>query len=94
VKNNDLVTPPLEAGILDGVSRQMVIDLASDQGLSCTQRLFEPGELHSADECFITSTTREVMPVRKVDHQTFKAPGPVTAKVMAQYRECVRRTCK
>ncbi|MBU0755008.1 MAG: aminotransferase class IV, partial [Planctomycetes bacterium] len=89
-KKGGLITPPLEAGILDGVSRHIVMGLAKEQGIPCTEKLFGPAELHGADECFITSTTREVMPVRRVDRHPYDAPGPITCRLLECYQNYVR----
>jgi branched-chain amino acid aminotransferase len=93
VKEGMLYTPPLEAGILDGVSRYMVMELALRFGIDCKEKLFESKELHAADEVFLTSTTREVMPVREMDQQPIPAPGPITSKLLAGFREYVRELC-
>jgi len=84
-----LVTPPLEAGILDGVSRHVVILLAEREGIPFEARSFGVEELHRAQECFLTSTTREIMPVREVDGRPYRAPGPVTARLMERWRAYV-----
>lgn len=86
VRGGELVTPPVEAGILDGVSRHMVIDLARENGIVCHESLFKPEDLHNADECFITSTTREVMPVSTIDGHEIPAPGPITRSMMSLYK--------
>jgi branched-chain amino acid aminotransferase len=90
VKGGRLITPPVEAGILDGVSRYIAMELAEKNGIPVELDHFGPSVLGDADECFLTSTTREVMPVRKVDDYTFSAPGPVTSRLMALYREYVQ----
>ena len=89
VEDGVLVTPPLEAGILDGVSRHVVIALAEREGIPFDARSFGVEELHRAQECFLTSTTREIMPVREVDGRTYPAPGPVTARLMDRWRAYV-----
>lgn len=81
-----LVSPPVEAGLLDGITRGIVLELAEKEGILCEERLFGVDELRAADECFLSSTTREVMPVCKVDEQPFAAPGPVTRRLMDLYR--------
>jgi branched-chain amino acid aminotransferase len=93
VKEGTLYTPPLEAGILDGVSRYVAMELAVRLAVDCTERLFGPEELHAADEVFLTSTTREVMPVREVDQKPIPSPGPVTTRLLREFREYVRQLC-
>ncbi|MFH2001979.1 MAG: aminotransferase class IV [Planctomycetota bacterium] len=92
VKGGGLVTPPVEAGILDGVSRHLVMELARENTIPCSETLFEPEALHLADECFITSTTREVMPVRSVDGHPIPAPGVLTCRLMALYKDLASRS--
>jgi branched-chain amino acid aminotransferase len=81
-----LVTPPVEAGLLDGITRGIVLELAEREGIPFEERLFGVDDLRAADECFLSSTTREVMPVCRLDDQVLEAPGPLTRKVMDLYR--------
>ena len=90
VKDGALITPPVEAGILDGVLRHTVLELAAKDGIECREELFGTEAFQSAEECFITSTTREVMPVRLVDQVELPAPGPVTKGMMERYKDFVR----
>ena len=84
-------TAPLDAGLLAGVTRAFVLDLA--RGLDYRTReeaLFEE-DLASADEAFLTSTTREIVPVVRVDTQTIGAgvPGPITRALIAEFHKLV-----
>ena len=82
-----LKTPPPEAGLLEGVTRALTLDLAIADGVPCKEVQFTPQELLEADECFITSTTKEILPVRQVDDREFSVvPGPVTKRLMQAYR--------
>jgi branched-chain amino acid aminotransferase len=82
-----LKTPPPEAGLLEGVTRALTLELAIAESVPWKEVQFTPQELLEADECFITSTTKEILPVRQVDDRTFSSvPGPVTAKLMRAYR--------
>jgi len=87
VNDNVLITPPEEAGILDGVSRYITIKLAADNDINCKEALFGPKILHEADESFLTSTTRDIMPIRKVDSFDIRSPGPITLRLMNLYRD-------
>ena len=90
IHRGKLRTPPPEAGLLEGVTRALVLDLAASTGLPCEQIQFAPAELLSSDECFITSTTKEILPVSHVDSKAFAVvPGPVTKRLMHAYREFV-----
>ena len=85
VKDGDLCTPPLEEHILASITRQLVIDATDARERSCTLE-----ELYRADEVFLASTVREVMPVVAVDDHTFEAPGPVTERTRAAVAERIR----
>jgi branched-chain amino acid aminotransferase len=84
----ELRTPALEVGILDGVTRAKVLELCRRHGIGCRELEFLAAEeLRGADEVFITSATRGVLPVREVDGGTIGdgRPGPVTRRIMALY---------
>jgi len=76
----ELRTPPLGAGVLPGVTRSLILELAE-----VTEIELRLEELLAADEVFVTSSVREVMPVRAVDDQRF-APGPAAARLQADLR--------
>ncbi len=84
-----LITPSLEAGILDGITRAAVIELAPAEGVNVELAALTPEELCSADEVFLTSTIREILPVREVDGRAVRAPGPVTRRLHAAFRKRV-----
>jgi len=88
VKQGGLLTPPLDAGILPGVTRALVLELAREIGLSAREETLRVADLLAADEVFITSTLKEACPVRAVDGQPVGAvrPGPVTVQVLRAYR--------
>jgi branched-chain amino acid aminotransferase len=87
VKNRALFTPPLSAGALYGITRQTVIDLAEEAGL----KVFEPNltryDLFNADECFLTGTGAELIPVVKIDGRVIGTgkPGPITRRLEEDY---------
>lgn len=85
-----LHTPSLDCGILAGVTRGLVIELARASGIEVRQGRYAPEELAAADEIFITNSTMEVMPVCSLDGKTFEAGG-ISRKIRAAYREEVRR---
>jgi branched-chain amino acid aminotransferase len=93
VKGGSLLTPPLIAGILEGVTRDLVIRLAEKAGVTVFEEMFTEVQLWQAEEAFITNTTMEVMPVAEVDGHRIGSgfPGPVTAKLAAAYKEEVKR---
>ena len=93
VAGGRVATPPPEVGILDGITRAKVIDLCGEAGIPLDQRRISPAELRAADEAFITSATRAVLPVTRVDGQPVGAgsPGPITRRLMALYDQLARR---
>jgi branched-chain amino acid aminotransferase len=85
-KDSILCTPSPQCGILDGITRGIVIDIASRDGLEVKEGEFTPEDLYSAEEIFITNTTLEVMPVSKVDDKVY--PVGNTAKLLHKaYRQ-------
>lgn len=80
-----LVTPPLSAGILEGVTRHFALDAARAAGLPVEERDVTVAELRAADEIFVTSTLKEVLPVRTLDGVATRvpAPGPITTRMRA-----------
>jgi branched-chain amino acid aminotransferase len=83
VKRGKLLTPPSSAGILAGITRDAVITLAADLGITVEERDLPRESLYSADEVFMTGTAAEITPVRSVDRKAVGkgAPGPITRAV-------------
>jgi branched-chain amino acid aminotransferase len=91
VKRGILVTPPLDIGILDGITRRKVIQVAENLGLSVREVRFTRERLFCADEIFVTSTIKEVFPVTQLDHTQIGngQPGPWTRKLREHYRSAL-----
>lgn len=90
VQNGELKTPPAEAGLLEGVTRALTLDLAAEENIPIREKNFTPEEMLHAEECFITSTTKEILPVRQIDDKHLEiVPGPITQKLMRSYRRFV-----
>lgn len=87
-----LLTPPVYSGLLPGITRAAVMELAEAAGLRLEERPVGAGELFDCDEMFLTNSLMEVMPVRSVDKRVFpqRAPGPLTAGIQKAYRALVR----
>ena len=87
VKGDSLLTPPLSAGALYGITRQVVMDLAAQSGMKVSEPNLTRYDLFNADECFVTGTGAEVVPVVKIDGRIVGTgkPGAVTANLVAQY---------
>ena len=93
VKHGVLCTPHLDTGILEGVTRDLVLHLARKDRIPTKEIRLKPLDLTSADECFITNTTVEVLPVTRVDGNVIGngRPGPVTALLREAYQREVAR---
>lgn len=91
VSGNALRTPGEDCGILPGVTRSVVMELARTAGLATAEEKIAPGEFALADEAFCTNSLIEIMPVTAFDGRAVGrgAPGEVTAKLMAAYRGLV-----
>ena len=76
VRDGALVTPPVHASILEGITRASIIALAGDEGIPVVEREVARGELYTADEVFITGTAAEVCPVNEIDDHELGSPGP------------------
>ncbi len=92
VRNGKLYTPPSHASILEGITRDTVIKLAVDSGMSVEERPITREEVYTADEVFLTGTAAEITPVVEVDGKPIGngAPGPVTKKLAELYVKVVR----
>ena len=88
VSGNRLLTPPLWAGALYGITRQVVIELAAKAGLEVSETNLTRHELFNADECFLTGTAAEIVPLVKIDGRVIGTgkPGPITLKLEERYR--------
>ncbi len=94
-RGGTLVTPPLSAGILAGITREVVLELVAGLGIPCREQPLHVEDLLGADEAFMTSTTREVVPIRQVDESLVAdgRPGPLTRRVMRAFREYAPAHC-
>lgn len=93
VRDGALMTPPLTAGLLPGITREYVMELARSLGVPAREQRLTPDDLRTADEAFITGTTREVTPVVKVDALTIGdgRPGPISRQLLQEFRKTVNR---
>ncbi len=87
VKGSQLLTPPLSAGALYGITRATVMELAAQEGLTVGEPNLTRYDLFNADECFMTGTGAEIVPVVKIDGRIIGTgkPGPVTRKLVSAY---------
>ena len=88
VQAGQLFTPPLSAGALYGITRGVVIDLARAAGVKVAEPNLTRYDLFNADECFLTGTGAELIPVVKIDGRVIGEgkPGPLTLKLVDKYR--------
>jgi branched-chain amino acid aminotransferase len=93
VQGGAVVTPPLDAAILQGVTRGVVLSLARRLSIATAERPLEPEDLVRASELFITSTIREIVPVTTLGDAKVAGGevGPVTARLLAAFRELTRK---
>jgi len=91
VKDGHVATPPVEAGILAGITRKVVMRLADKLGIPLAEKDITVEQLYAADECFLTGTAAEVIAVTRVDGKTIGdgKVGPVTRKLLAAFREYI-----
>lgn len=92
VKNGVLITPPVHAGILEGITRNTVMELARARGIEVVEKLFTRHDIFIADECFLTGTAAEVIPTVKVDGRVIGngKPGEMTRELIAAFRDLTR----
>lgn len=94
VKNDVVITPPLEAGLLEGITRRTLLDIGRQNGIKMVEDNFTPDELKSAQEAFLTSSTREIVPIIKIDEELIGEgkPGSMYMKLHQIYRNFVRQS--
>jgi branched-chain amino acid aminotransferase len=90
-----LLTPPLSCGVLPGVTREAVLELARDADVPAIERAFGLEEIRAASEVFLTSSLRQIAPVVRIGHQAVGSgsPGPVTRRFVEAYAALVDREC-
>jgi branched-chain amino acid aminotransferase len=91
VENGDLATPPPSEGVLPGITRAVVLELADELGLPVREEPLEPGRIETAAEGFLTNAVIGLRPVGAVDANQFAAPGPVTVSLVAAFDALVAR---
>jgi branched-chain amino acid aminotransferase len=92
VRGGEALTPPLSAGILAGITREILFEIAPRAGVMLREQTLRASDLLDADEAFLTSTLKELAPIRRVDgHAIRTCPGEVTLKLLAAFRAFARR---
>jgi branched-chain amino acid aminotransferase len=92
VKKRALLTPPPDAGILEGITRNAVMRLAAQAGIDVREAVLTRHDVYSADECFLTGTAAEIVPVVSLDGRPIGTgePGPMTTRLLRMFRELTR----
>ena len=85
VKNGVIMTPPISASILEGITRNSIMEIAGVAGYTVVERDLARAELYTADEIFVTGTAAEVCPIREVDDHLIGDPGPMTRDLQARF---------
>jgi branched-chain amino acid aminotransferase len=89
VKNGAALTPPLGSGLLPGITREFLFEVGAEAGILVREQVLKDRDLFGADEAFLTSTTREIVPIVTVDDRSIGSgrPGPVTKALLQGFRE-------
>jgi branched-chain amino acid aminotransferase len=90
VRNGRIITPPVSAGALEGITQDSVMTIARDLGIECTTGNILRSDLYTADEAFLSGTAAEVVPIRSVDDREIGDPGPITKKIQEVFFAAVR----
>jgi len=89
VKNGAALTPPIDAGLLPGITREYLFEVGGELGIPVREQVLRDDDLFGADEAFLTSTTREAVPIVQVDDRRIGkgVPGPITLALLGRFRE-------
>ena len=90
VKNSRLLTPPTSEGALDGITRSVIIEIAADLGIVCEQALLSVYDLYTADECFLTGTGAELIPVATVSGRQLPSQRDVFHRLESAFTQLVQ----
>lgn len=94
VRDDRLLTPPVIDGVLPGITRALILQLTREMGTETCEQSLAPYDLYTADECFLTGTGAELIPVREIDGRTLKAcPGPVFQCCSDAFRKTIVQHC-
>jgi len=88
VKNGEALTPPIDAGLLPGITREFLFEIGAEAGIPVREQVLKDADLFGADESFLSSTTREIVPIVRIDDRAIGSgrPGPVTKDLLDRFR--------
>lgn len=94
IKHGQIFTPPITAGALQGITRSVVFDIGGEFDIKVIEADFTRHDIFVADECFLTGTAAEIVPVVKADGRVIGngKPGPITTRIIARFREMTHNT--
>ena len=94
IKHGQIFTPPTTAGALQGITRSVVFDIAGEFDIKVIEADFTRHDIFVADECFLTGTAAEIVPVVKADGRIIGngKPGPITTRIIGRFREMTHQT--
>jgi branched-chain amino acid aminotransferase len=94
VKHDEIFTPPITAGALRGITRSLVFEIGAELGVKVVEANITRHDVFVADECFLTGTAAEIVPVVKADGRSIGngKPGSLTTRIVARFREITRQT--
>jgi branched-chain amino acid aminotransferase len=92
VRHGTVLTPTITDGILEGITRDVIIDLCKRLGIPCVEKTLQRHDLYIADECFLTGSAAEVAPITKIDGRIIGpgTPGPITKKLQEAFHRHTR----
>ena len=95
VRDGVLLTPPSHDGALAGITRQLILDLAREHAIKVEPSTLGPYDLYTADECFLSGTGAELIPVREIDGRPLPhCPGPIYQRCAEAFQAAIQRHCK
>src|SRR5947208_14736320 len=88
IKRGQIVTPPVTAGALRGITRSVAFEIAEELGVKTLKAVITRHEIYAADECFLTGTAAEIIPVVMADGRIVRngTPGAVTTRIVGRFR--------
>lgn len=94
VRDGKITTPPVSSGVLAGVTREVVFEIARKMGVEISEPQITRYDIYTADECFLTGTAAEVIPAVRLDHRPIGdgTPGPITKKMISHFQELTKST--